>query len=62
MPQLNRSLTPRLRRGGGVVADGAVDAQNTRAIRALNAKGREDKRVTDSLVSIVEGLLLARER
>ena len=63
----------RLLRGGGLiavdnalwsgkVADAAVDDENTRSIRALNAKVREDERVTSSLVPIGDGLLLARKR
>lgn len=63
----------RLLRGGGLiavdnalwsgkVADAAVDDEDTRSIRALNAKVREDERVTSSLVPIGDGLLLARKR
>ncbi len=63
----------RLLRGGGLiavdnalwsgkVADAAVDDEDTRSIRALNVKVREDERVTSSLVPIGDGLLLARKR
>ena len=63
----------RLLRGGGLiavdnalwsgkVADAAVDDEDTRSIRALNVKVREDERVTSSLVPIGDGLLLAWKR
>lgn len=46
----------------GAVADPANDRQETRDIRALNAKVRDDPRVAMSLVPIGDGLLLARKR
>jgi len=61
-----------LRRGGliavdnalwsGRVADSGVQDDDTRALRALNAKVRDDPRVSMSLVPIGDGLLLARKR
>lgn len=46
----------------GRVADRSVQDEDTRAIRALNAKVGADPRVTASLVPIGDGLLLARKR
>jgi predicted O-methyltransferase YrrM len=66
-----RSLTL-LRSGGllavdnalwsGAVADDTDQRENTRAIRALNAKIAADARVSSSLVPIGDGLHLARKR
>jgi len=47
---------------GGRVADRSVDDEDTRAIRALNAKVSRDDRVTSSLIPVGDGLLLARKR
>ena len=46
----------------GRVADLAVQDNRTKKIRALNEKVRSDKRVTMSLLSIGDGLLLAVKR
>lgn len=46
----------------GAVADDTDQGDNTRAIRALNAKIAADPRVTSSLVPIGDGLHLARKR
>lgn len=46
----------------GAVADDTDQRENTRAIRALNAKIASDPRVTSSLVPIGDGLHLARKR
>jgi predicted O-methyltransferase YrrM len=46
----------------GKVVDPADHAANTEAIRALNAKVRDDPRVDSCLVTIGDGLLLARKR
>lgn len=61
-----------LRRGGlilidnvlwsGQVADPAFDDEDTRAIRALNAKIHADSRVTISLLPVADGLTLAVKR
>ena len=66
-------LSLKLLRGGGLmaidnvlwngsVADPLKDDADTRAIRALNAKIKDDHRVTCSLVTIGDGLTLARKR
>ncbi len=47
---------------GGRVIDSQVQDEDTRAIRALNAKLKEDNRVDLSLVPIADGLTLARKR
>jgi predicted O-methyltransferase YrrM len=47
---------------GGSVADPADTDADTQAIRALNAKAGADPRVTLSLVTIGDGLLLVRKR
>ncbi|MGH6947328.1 MAG: O-methyltransferase [Kiloniellales bacterium] len=47
---------------GGAVADPRKRDKDTRAIRALNRKARNDRRVAASLVPIGDGLLLARKR
>lgn len=46
----------------GAVADGADQSEETRAIRALNARIAADPRVSSSLVPIGDGLHLARKR
>ena len=46
----------------GWVADPSRDDADTEAIRALNLKVRDDRRVDASLVPIGDGLLLARKR
>jgi caffeoyl-CoA O-methyltransferase len=46
----------------GRVADPAKKDPDTTAIRALNAKLRDDPRVTISMVPIGDGLMLARKR
>ena len=46
----------------GRVADAEVQDNRTQKIRALNKKVRDDKRVTMSLLSIGDGLLLAVKR
>ena len=47
---------------GGRPADANEQDESTVAIRALNAKIRADERVTASLLSIGDGLTLARKR
>lgn len=47
---------------GGAVADDSDQRDNTRAIRALNAKIADDARVSACLVPIGDGLYLARKR
>src|SRR5690606_35328367 len=47
---------------GGSVADPSAADADTEALRALNAKLRDDARVTISLVPIGDGLTLARRR
>jgi caffeoyl-CoA O-methyltransferase len=47
---------------GGAVADPTDRSDDTEAIRAFNAKLRDDKRVSLSLVAIGDGLNLARKR
>jgi len=47
---------------GGSVADPAKRDADTEALRALNAKLREDERIDLSLVPIADGLTLARKR
>jgi predicted O-methyltransferase YrrM len=46
----------------GKVADPSNHEENTEAIRSLNAKVRDDPRVEACLVTIGDGLLLARKR
>jgi caffeoyl-CoA O-methyltransferase len=46
----------------GRVADPKRKDADTEAIRTLNAKIRDDARVTMSLVPIGDGLMLARKR
>jgi predicted O-methyltransferase YrrM len=47
---------------GGEVADPKVDDKDTRSIRALNDRVHGDQRVSASLVTIGDGLTLARKR
>ena len=47
---------------GGAVADPADQDEDTRAIRALNAKLHQDARVDLSLLPVGDGLTLARKR
>jgi O-methyltransferase len=47
---------------GGKVADPAADDDSTRALRALNAKVAADPRVDMCLLTIGDGVLLARKR
>ena len=47
---------------GGRVIDSQVQDEDTTAIRALNAKLKQDERVDLSLVPIADGLTLARKR
>jgi predicted O-methyltransferase YrrM len=61
-----------LRRGGlilvdnvlwdGAVCDPAVDDPSTRALRAVNALAANDQRVDMALVTVGDGLLIARKR
>jgi O-methyltransferase len=44
------------------VADLSVDDPSTGALRALNAKIREDERVDMALTTIADGVMLARKR
>jgi caffeoyl-CoA O-methyltransferase len=46
----------------GLVADLSVDDPSTGALRALNAKIREDERVDMALTTIADGVMLARKR
>lgn len=46
----------------GAVADPRETGASTRALRALNAKIRDDQRVDASLVAIGDGVTLARKR
>ncbi|MEO8753691.1 MAG: class I SAM-dependent methyltransferase [Casimicrobiaceae bacterium] len=46
---------------GGAVADPARNDPDTAALRALNIKVRDDSRVTSCLISIGDGVLLARK-
>ncbi len=46
----------------GKVADPAEQGDDTVAIRALNAKLKDDARVTVSMLPIGDGLTLARKR
>ena len=46
----------------GAVADPSDNSRQTQTLRALNAKIREDERVSMSLVPIGDGVMLARRR
>lgn len=46
---------------GGAVADAADQSDDTKALRALNAKIRDDARVDACLVSVGDGVMLARK-
>ncbi len=43
----------------GAVADNSVQDADTKALRALNAKIRDDKRVSASLLTVADGIMLA---
>jgi predicted O-methyltransferase YrrM len=47
---------------GGDVADPAVDDDNTRAIRAINATIAADERVSPVMLPLADGVTLARKR
>ena len=47
---------------GGAVADTAINDADTRAIRALNKKLKNDSRVDISLLPVADGVTLARKR
>ena len=47
---------------GGEVADPGVHDQDTDALRALNAKIRDDKRVDACLMTVGDGVMVARKR
>jgi predicted O-methyltransferase YrrM len=47
---------------GGAVLDPAATDDDTRALRALNAKAGRDERVDVALVAVCDGLLIARKR
>ena len=47
---------------GGQVADDSVQDEDTRSIRKLNKKIRDDQRVEASLILVGDGLYLARKR
>jgi len=47
---------------GGAVADPADQTPDTLAIRAINAKVHKDERVSISLATVGDGLMLARKR
>jgi len=46
---------------GGAVADATDESEDTQALRALNLKIRDDRRVDACLVSIGDGVMLARK-
>jgi caffeoyl-CoA O-methyltransferase len=46
----------------GAVIDGSVNDDDTRALRALNAKAAQDDRVEIALLPLCDGLLIARKR
>jgi predicted O-methyltransferase YrrM len=46
----------------GSVADASVQDDNTKALRALNAKIHEDERVDTCLLAVADGMALARKR
>lgn len=47
---------------GGEVADASVDDAETNALRSINVKATHDDRVDASVLSVGDGLLLARKR
>jgi len=47
---------------GGDVADNSVQDAQTRALRDLNAKIRDDERVDCALLTVADGIMLARKR
>ncbi len=47
---------------GGQVADASIQDEDTRAIRAMNEKLRDDSRVDVSLLPVGDGVYLARKR
>ena len=47
---------------GGAVADPSNETEDTNALRALNVKIRDDARVDACLVSVGDGVMLARKR
>lgn len=47
---------------GGQVADSSFQDEDTRAIRAMNEKLRDDSRVDTSLLPVGDGIYLARKR
>ena len=46
----------------GRVADPAVQDTNTRAIRAFNEKLRDDERIDIAMVTVADGIFLARKK
>lgn len=46
---------------GGAVADASVQDNDTRALRALNAKIQDDERVDACLLTVADGMMLARK-
>ncbi len=46
---------------GGAVADAADDSEDTKALRALNLKIRDDRRVDACLLSVGDGVMLVRK-
>jgi predicted O-methyltransferase YrrM len=47
---------------GGAVADPRPRDASTRALRALNLKIRDDERVDACLLTVADGVMLARKR
>ena len=47
---------------GGAVADPSNTTDDTKALRALNVKIRDDPRVEACLLSVGDGVMLARKR
>ncbi len=47
---------------GGAVADASEQDEQTRALRDLNAKIRDDARVDCCLLTVADGMMLARKR
>jgi predicted O-methyltransferase YrrM len=48
--------------GWGVVGTGGGRPADTRALRALNAKIRDDARVDSCLLTVGDGVMVARKR